>query len=243
MSSDAGIDMSSSEVQRHLRAKAKLRQRAAQPRVSRASHRHDSDLPAGQHPVDRWLVLDLGQMSSCGAHDYDPWNDRMEHTITFKGLASCQNDGGTECERERVCTLTELQTNCTVGAAADTWDDFPAVDWHCVTGWSHRGLRFRGVWLHKVLEYVQPRQDWDCLYQTSADGYTVRTRSRRVVLRRRPFPLLTCCCMQWRCVMRDALEGACAQGGRRGGCRGGCRTAQRRCLSRNHGRRRRNASV
>jgi len=50
-------------------------------------------------------------------------------------------------------------------------EDF-AIDWHCVTGWSARLVRFRGVPFQKILLMFSPKSDWVCLYQVSADGYT-----------------------------------------------------------------------
>ena len=44
-----------------------------------------------------------------------------------------------------------------------------------MTGWSSRGLGFRGVPLREVVASLkpQPRGDWASLFQHSADGYDV----------------------------------------------------------------------
>lgn len=42
-----------------------------------------------------------------------------------------------------------------------------------MTGWSALGLGpFYGIPMKRFLEAVQPREDWNQLFQTSADGYT-----------------------------------------------------------------------
>ncbi|GMH41614.1 hypothetical protein BSKO_09524 [Bryopsis sp. KO-2023] len=41
------------------------------------------------------------------------------------------------------------------------------MDWHCVTGWSTLGLRFKGVRMADFIELVKPQENWVCLWQAA----------------------------------------------------------------------------
>jgi len=45
-------------------------------------------------------------------------------------------------------------------------------DIHCVTTWSKLGVKWRGIPLKKILDYIKPKNDWRFLIQHSVDGYT-----------------------------------------------------------------------
>ena len=164
------IDMADPKVRRQIEQKRRLmdasrRSRDARPRARPREETGASPAP-GNHVVRRWVVLDLGTRPSRDA--YDPWDDGDEFAIVFGGL-------GRDGADERAVTLGELRA-----AAGGDWVDAPPCDWHCVTGWSALGLRFRGVPWETVTRLLDddvpgaaaPRPDWRCLFQRSADGYT-----------------------------------------------------------------------
>lgn len=46
------------------------------------------------------------------------------------------------------------------------------IDFHCVTGWSVRNMKFTGVPLNRITELVKPRSDVEWIYAESLDGYS-----------------------------------------------------------------------
>ena len=164
------IDVTDPKVRRQIEQKRRLmdasrRSRDARPRARPREGTLSSPAP-GNHVVRRWVVLDLGTRPSRDAHD--PWSAGDDFAIVFGGL-------GQDGTGERAVTLGELRA-----AAGGGWVDAPPCDWHCVTGWSALGLRFRGVPWGTVTRLLDddasgaaaPRPDWRCLFQRSADGYT-----------------------------------------------------------------------
>lgn len=199
------IDLDDPSVRRQVQQKARLRSRSQeQPRgqqsgkskgsggVSAAAREWPGGAP-GQHAVKKWVVLDLGKRPSKAS--YDPWTlgDAFSIAFTFattKGHVAGGDEDGVSFH-ECALTLGELRE-----AAGGSWLAMPESDWHCVTGWSCFGVRFRGVpWAiilrtlaNKVKNQHTPssspssspdasspsplRDDWRCLYQRSADKYT-----------------------------------------------------------------------
>ena len=105
----------------------------------------------GQTRVKKWVVLDLGVPPD---PSYDPWGA----PAAFRLLACT----GEACA---AFTLRDLR-------ALPDQREYGPLDWHCVTGWTAPGLRFRGVPLRAFIAKCGPPADWVWLKQTSADGYT-----------------------------------------------------------------------
>ena len=150
---------------REIEKKKRLMELDRDKKRARASHgasasSSSSSVAPGQHLVNKWVVLDLGHRPDKSAHD--PWREGEDFGVHFHGLG----DGG---ERSRRVTLRELRAACPNAE----WARFDSRDWHCVTGWSARGLSFRGVPLSTITALLSPRADWRCLFQRSADGYAV----------------------------------------------------------------------
>eukprot|EP01026_Neomeris_dumetosa_P050043 TRINITY_DN43802_c0_g1_i7.p2 TRINITY_DN43802_c0_g1~~TRINITY_DN43802_c0_g1_i7.p2 ORF type:complete len:299 (+),score=25.55 TRINITY_DN43802_c0_g1_i7:33-899(+) len=111
-------------------------------------------LPPGNKLAQNWIVLDLGIKPT--VEDYNLWSLGDQWQIKFVGL----NSG----ESERVLTIGEikqlgLQEFCS--------------DWHCVTGWSTKNLKFKGIPMQTLLDFLKPQLGWVCLWQVGADSYTV----------------------------------------------------------------------
>ena len=150
---------------REIEKKKRLMELDRDKKRARASHgasasSSSSSVAPGQHLVKKWVVLDLCHRPDKSAHD--PWREGEDFGVHFHGLG----DGG---ERSRRVTLRELRAACPNAE----WARFDSRDWHCVTGWSARGLSFRGVPLSTITALLSPRADWRCLFQRSADGYAV----------------------------------------------------------------------
>lgn len=120
----------------------------------KANRRISGNVPGapGQHSVSRWIRLDLGFPL---VELYPLWQQPNAWRLRVRGLVSKEIDVGLQ-------ELTQL------GAT----EVFECLTWHCVTGWSAHGLSFTGISLKRLLAYLQPLDDWQCLWQLSADGYT-----------------------------------------------------------------------
>ena len=171
----ASIDTSDPRVKSEIAKKRALMERDKRREAeggasSRPSRAGNSPAP-GNHVVNKWVVLDLGNRPSKTI--YDPWTALDDHPIHFTGL-------GPTGESSQVLTLGDLRR-----IAGGDWVPMPKpCDWHCVTGWSHLGLDFRGVKLGDVLNELArdtetaPRNGWKRLYQRSADGYDTTVQRR-----------------------------------------------------------------
>ena len=139
----ASIDTSDPRVKSEIAKKRALMERDKRREAeggasSRPSRAGNSPAP-GNHVVNKWVVLDLGNRPSKTI--YDPWTALDDHPIHFTGL-------GPTGESSQVLTLGDLRR-----IAGGDWVPMPKpCDWHCVTGWSHLGLDFRGVKLGDVLD-------------------------------------------------------------------------------------------
>ena len=160
------IDLDDPVVREHVERKRRLRERAsnASARASNAA-REVAGAP-NQRAVKNWIKLDLGRPVPA---THDPWTRGDAFEIEFE------------------CESTARVARVTIGALkranGGSWSDFDARDWHCVTGWSARGIDFKGVTLDVALKEAFPEgvsSDWTCLYQISADGYTVGVDARDV---------------------------------------------------------------
>lgn len=215
---DVGVDVNDPAVRREIDKKRRLMAQAnatSKPKPSTPGH------APGQHAVRKWVVLDLGKRPSRARYDPWGQGDAFsitfrvprrtptdgasrpetsgegaERDVHMKGERERWNQNvrgrrASEAERSRgfvecAVTLGELRER-----AGGEWVECGAHDWHCVTGWSALGLRFRGVPLTAVLSLVSEKMAkaeagegslatdvvdgahrWTCLFQTSADGYT-----------------------------------------------------------------------
>jgi DMSO/TMAO reductase YedYZ molybdopterin-dependent catalytic subunit len=150
--------MDEAEKERRIvEARMKLRDRfkaemARSPSVSDASplgsgppNRHGMPrLPVGQTETHKWPVLDLGRQPNVA-------RERWRLVV----------DGAVE---ER------LDLDWAAFQALPQVDD--VSDFHCVTGWSRLGLRWRGVRLSEVLARARPLPEASHLMLHAYDGYT-----------------------------------------------------------------------
>jgi DMSO/TMAO reductase YedYZ molybdopterin-dependent catalytic subunit len=149
------IPLDRPSVARQIQQKERLRNKHYEFEGPDASSSSSSSLPPGNHPVNRWIVLDLG-LTPPPSYYQQEWaleldfgnDDASSYTLTREDLQNLR--------------LRSQQSN-----------------WHCVTGWSATNLEFEGVYFHELLEYppIQRRlrsmKHWSWLYCESADGYTV----------------------------------------------------------------------
>jgi len=101
-------------------------------------------LPPGQDPVGDWPVLDLGQQPLVAPRDW------------------LMTAGG-EVERPLRWRWTDFMAQPQVESTSDI---------HCVTGWSRRANRWRGVATRHVLGLVRPRPAARHVVVHGYDGYT-----------------------------------------------------------------------
>ena len=133
------IDLDDPVVREHVERKRRLRERAsnASARASNAA-REVAGAP-NQRAVKNWIKLDLGRPVPA---THDPWTRGDAFEIEFE------------------CESTARVARVTIGALkranGGSWSDFDARDWHCVTGWSARGIDFKGVTLDVALKEAFP---------------------------------------------------------------------------------------
>mmetsp|Transcript_16774 Transcript_16774/g.21542 ORF Transcript_16774/g.21542 Transcript_16774/m.21542 type:complete len:308 (-) Transcript_16774:17-940(-) len=155
---ESTIDVNDPKVRRQIQKKKKLMEQEFQRSKigkKRGKGQAIENLPEGQHLVKDWVVLDLGIPLK---FHFDPWEQPESWSLKFYG---CGNDGKSEV----VLDFKQLNQ---LGQQSNL-----DVDWHCVTGWTKKHLEFKGIDLDDILKYVSPREDWVCMYQVGADGYTV----------------------------------------------------------------------
>ena len=130
-----------------IAAKLKLLERFKKEKRERAVSQEHLRLPPGQNWTEGFPVLDLGVHP-----EFDPktWDLRIfgevENPVTLK------------------------------------WDDFQELphadqltDFHCVTTWSKKDVRWRGVKMTELLKLVRPKETAHFVIQHSGDGYTTNT--------------------------------------------------------------------
>jgi len=174
------IDLADPNVSAEVAKKRRLMELAKRrDGTGASSSRRAGNSPApGNHVVKKWVVLDLGNRPSRAT--YDPWSAGDDHRISFTGL-------GPDGAGSRDLTLRQIKA-----FAGGDWVPMDApCDWHCVTGWSTLGLRFRGVPFSLVVDALSknetsgedeaaltPRPGWRRIYQRSADGYDTTVQRR-----------------------------------------------------------------
>jgi len=174
------IDLDDPNVSAEVAKKRRLMELAKRrDGTGASSSRRAGNSPApGNHVVKKWVVLDLGNRPSRAT--YDPWSAGDDHRISFTGL-------GPDGAGSRDLTLRQIKA-----FAGGDWVPMDApCDWHCVTGWSTLGLRFRGVPFSLVVDALSknetsgedeaaltPRPGWRRIYQRSADGYDTTVQRR-----------------------------------------------------------------
>ncbi|GBG33486.1 Hypothetical Protein FCC1311_097092 [Hondaea fermentalgiana] len=159
-------------VDKKLRLRERAREKTPEQEARKQQRANDLGLPAGQLLARKWIVLDLGYRPTqvqypeiAGAVDEARWSLK----IAF--------DHGDENTKSKSLTLTLADLR----PLAQTFGD---VTWNCVTGWSTKGLCFKGVPMQELVEFIREKatqehgskvwhEDWRWLFQSSPEGYTV----------------------------------------------------------------------
>jgi len=152
----SSIDLSTPSVLKALKNKDKIRDKESNKKDRKEQ---DPRVPKGQWVTKKWIQLDLGLPIS--AQEYNPWKKPETFSLRFSG----------KLDKTYQLTLEELK--------AIDYQKF-TIDFHCVLGWSVLNLEFMGISLEKLLQYLKPKDEWVCLYQIGADGYTVPVDRRDV---------------------------------------------------------------
>jgi DMSO/TMAO reductase YedYZ molybdopterin-dependent catalytic subunit len=130
-----------------IAAKMKQLERFKKEKRERAVSQERLRLPPGQSWTPGFPVLDLGVHPP-----FDPktWELRLDGEV------------------ENPVTLT--------------WDAFQALphaeqttDFHCVTTWSKKDVRWRGVKMSEILRLIRPKATANFVIQRSSDAYTTNT--------------------------------------------------------------------
>ncbi len=142
-----------------LKEKFIAQQQVIQENEPEPAQRHtNQSIPKGNFSTPNWLTTDLG-VKLPQDYKYDANN---RENPGWELTISCG-------DKERKVTLAELEAL----PGYKVYDDIP---WHCVTGWSHLGLKFMGVPLTQVVGLLglsdQEEKEWKFAYQSCADGYT-----------------------------------------------------------------------
>lgn len=158
------IDLDDPTVRRHVAQKQRLRE-AHERNGARTASTSDDGAPPGQRWTRAWVKLDLGRQIP---PSHDPWSVEDAFEIAF--------------ERPLTGQSARVRLGALRAANGGAWSSFGEDgEWHCVTGWSARGLSFRGVSLDVVLDVAFGKgceRNFACLFQTSADGYTTSVDAR-----------------------------------------------------------------
>jgi len=153
---NTSIDLMNPSVIKVLKSKEKLREKEINKKDQK---KQDPRVPNGQFVSKKWITLDLGLPIS--AETYNPWKKPEEFSLVFSG----------KLEKRITLNLEELKK---LG-----YQKF-VMDFHCVLGWSVLNLEFMGISLDNLIQYLKPKEEWTCLYQIGADGYTVPVDRRDV---------------------------------------------------------------
>jgi len=152
----SSIDLSTPSVIKALKSKEKIREKE----INKKDYKiQDPRVPKGQWVAKKWIQLDLGLPIS--SQEYNPWKKPEAFSLRFSG----------RLDKTHRLSLEELKT---LGCQKYT------IDFHCVLGWSVLNLEFMGIPFDNLLQYLKPKDDWACLYQIGADGYTVPVDRRDV---------------------------------------------------------------
>ncbi|MFI5350072.1 MAG: sulfite oxidase-like oxidoreductase [Elusimicrobiota bacterium] len=130
-----------------IAAKMKLLERFKKEKHERSASQVRLRLPPGQNWTEGFPVLDLG---------VHPILDPKSWSLRVFG----------EVENSITLNWVEFQKL----THADQTSDF-----HCVTTWSKRDVRWRGVKMAEVLKLVRPKETANFVIQHSDDGYTTNT--------------------------------------------------------------------
>jgi len=160
------IDVDDPIVARHIQHKARLAREHARARASPSSLSSSSTTttPRGNRVVSKWIKLDLARPLP---REHDPW--ALADAFTIECIAGARV----------AMSLGDLRR-----ANGGEWSTFANQSWHCVTGWSCRGLEFRGVDLDVLFRCAFGKEfnakEYACVYQIASDGYTVGVDARDV---------------------------------------------------------------
>ena len=103
----------------------------------------NSRVPPGQHLTSGFPVLDLG---------VQPEMDMKTWKLEITGLV----------EKPGEYNLEQLKK---LGIEKYT------KDFSCVTSWTKLDVKWTGIPMKKILEFVKPKKDWKFLLQYGRDGY------------------------------------------------------------------------
>lgn len=167
------IDLDDPTVRKHVEQKARQRARdTASSSTRRGARETGVDGAPGQRLVNRWIKLDLDRPIE---PTHDPWTLGDAFELEFEDASVSPG-------------VVKVSLGAMKAANGGEWTKTGGRAWHCVTGWSARGVEFRGVSLDVALrtafgandEQNGRRRKYACLFQTSADGYTVGVDGRDV---------------------------------------------------------------
>jgi Oxidoreductase molybdopterin binding domain len=171
---------------RQIRQKQRLMERSAKQQqeakpLKKRTTTPNSDLPAGQALAREWIVLDLGQPKASD-FDYTFGSEWLLSALVYGSSAAAAGSGGDTQTKPDLLSRCEFTAEDVRELAAQSagegleWER-RTVDWHCVTGWTTKRVTFVGFPLRRLLDAVWERvgsaPTYECLLQTSSDGYTV----------------------------------------------------------------------
>ena len=102
------------------------------------------EIPPDQRKVNNWPILDLGVQPSI---ELDRW------TLAVSGC----------CSNPKKFSFAELSK---IGIVEDT------SDFHCVTGWSRLGMKWKGIRLKDIAEFCKVKASAKHVYFEGSDGYS-----------------------------------------------------------------------
>ena len=102
------------------------------------------EIPPDQRKVNNWPILDLGVQPSI---ELDRW------TLVVSGC----------CSNPKKFSFAELSK---IGIVEDT------SDFHCVTGWSRLGMKWKGIRLKDIAEFCKVKASAKHVYFEGSDGYS-----------------------------------------------------------------------
>jgi len=161
MKNDNEIDLDDPNLIKAIKSKEKLRQKSlvSSQSLKQPLKEQNSRVPNGQYVAKKWIVLDLGL--PLPSEFYNPWKNPENWTLTITG----------EIKKPRILSLDDLRN---LGV------EKMRTDFHCVTGWTALDVQFTGIPFKKLLNFIEPKESWSCLYQISADKYTVPVERKDV---------------------------------------------------------------
>ena len=151
------------DTKKKVLSKLKLQAKAASKPSAGTGTVNKHGLPQGQIPAKSWIVLDLGKRPAEGTYDLSGNGSRWSLEVVLEGA-----------EKGVSVTLDEL--------TKEGLEKFDNSTWHCVTGWSKKGLNFTGLAFERFVGLVERKckaagveydDDWQFLHQESPEGYEV----------------------------------------------------------------------